>query len=239
MAAKMTIIIPTLQKSGVILKSLLKILSADNSVEEIMLIDNTQKGYEYLVPKLKVIIPEQNLFVNGAWNYGVKNMKSSFFGLLNDDIVVPYNFCTDALNFLLANRQTGLLGYNSNDGFVQRDISKFDAPPPNTKMRPIPILKTLEVHYWGAAIFGHKSNYYQIPDNLKVYCGDNYLLYKNKQNKKINYQIANQQIWHFGSMSANPVSQTYIIKDLEAYAEIEPDVIKNEAYIRLKQQAIF
>ena len=31
MAAKMTIIIPTLQKSGVILKSLLKVLSADNS----------------------------------------------------------------------------------------------------------------------------------------------------------------------------------------------------------------
>ena len=234
MAAKMSIIIPTLQKSGTILENLLKVLSADKTVDEILVIDNTLNGYKSSVPKVKVIIPQENLFVNGAWNYGVKNMKNSFFGLLNDDILVPYNFCTDALNFLMANRQTGLLGYNSDDKFIQRQMEEYNVPPPNTGMRPVPLLRTLEVQYWGAAIFGHKSNYYQIPDNLKVYCGDNYLLLKNKENKKINYQITNQRIFHFGSMSANPVSQSYVIRDLEEYAAYEPNVLKNPSYMMLK-----
>ena len=176
MAPKMSIIIPTLQKSGNILANLLKVLSADNAVEEIMVIDNSLVGYQCTIPKVKIIVPEENLFVNGAWNYGVKNMKGSFFGLLNDDILVPNGFCSDVLNFLMSNRQVGVLGYDSEDKFVYRDFKQFDAPPPNTKMRPVPLLKTLEVQYWGAAIFGHKTNYYQIPDNLKIYCGYNYLL---------------------------------------------------------------
>ena len=235
MAPKMSIIIPTLQKSGNILTNLLKVLSADDAVEEIMVIDNSLIGYKSTIPKVKIIVPEENLYVNGAWNYGVKNMKGSFFGLLNDDIGVPYNFCSDVLKFLMANRQVGVLGYDSDDKFIQRDTKAFDSPPPNTKMRPVPLLKTVEVMYWGAAIFGHKTNYYQIPDNLKIYCGDNYLLLKNRENKKVNYQIKNQPIWHFGSMSASPVSRSFVVKDLEEYAKYEPSVLKNEAYIQIKQ----
>lgn len=237
MAPKMSIIIPTLQKSGMILANLLKVLSEDNSVEEIMVIDNSLIGYQCNIPKVKIIIPPENLFVNGAWNYGVKNMKGSFFGLINDDVLVPYNFCTDALNFLMANRQAGVLGYDSEDSFIQRDTKQFNSPPPNTKMKPVPLLRTLEVLYWGAAIFGHKTNYYQIPDDLKIYCGDNYLLLKNRENKKVNYQIKNQKIYHYGSMSAGPVSQSYVIKDLETYAKYEPNVLKNPSYMRLKQSA--
>ena len=234
MAAKMTVIIPTIQRTGVILQNLLKVLSDDKAVEEIMVIDNTLSGYECNLPKVNVVIPEENLYVNLAWNYGVNNMNTSFFGLINDDVLVPNNFCSDALEFLLKNKNAGVLGYDTEDIYLYRNPELFNSPPANTKMKPTTLLKTLELQFWGATIFGHKSNYYQIPESMKIYCGDNYLLLKNKQNKKINYQIKNQRIMHYGSMSATTTSRPFIVSDLEEYAKFEPDVLKNEIYRKLK-----
>ena len=53
---------------------------------EIILIDNSLQGFEYNSDKLRIIIPNENLFVNPSWNLGVEKAKFDYVGILNDDI---------------------------------------------------------------------------------------------------------------------------------------------------------
>ncbi len=58
---------------------------------------------------------------------------------------------------------------------------------------------------WGVAIFGKKENYYEIPNELKIYCGDNYLIKMNEDNGKNNYKISNCKIKHIGSLTSSSI----------------------------------
>ena len=63
----LSIVIPTLQKDTKILKMLLDELNQDQTVGEIILIDNSLQGFEYNSDKLRIIVPNENLFVNPSW----------------------------------------------------------------------------------------------------------------------------------------------------------------------------
>ena len=89
---KISIIIPTLQKNITVLTMLLNQLISDKTVEEIIVIDNSKKRLNKKSNKLKVIIPDKNLYVNPAWNLGVKLAKNEYIGILNDDLIFPNNF---------------------------------------------------------------------------------------------------------------------------------------------------
>lgn len=64
--------------------------------------------------------------------------------------------------------------------------------------------------YWASAFFGKVENFYKIPEDLKIIYGDNYLMYKNLINHKINYAINNQIIYHISS-STNSQDKFYEI----------------------------
>lgn len=56
---------------------------------------------------------------------------------------------------------------------------------------------------WGSAFFCKKENWYDIPDDLKIFCGDNYLMFKNILNHKNNYSINNILIQHILSSTSS------------------------------------
>ena len=88
-----SIVIPTMQKDVEVLNKLLAQLQEDESVGEILVIDNSCKGFECTFDKVKVLVQKENLFVNPAWNYGIKvsSPEYPYFGVLNDDIIFPKN----------------------------------------------------------------------------------------------------------------------------------------------------
>ena len=96
--SKLSVIIPTLQKNKEFLDNLIKTLSIDESVAEIIVIDNSCTGYSYESEKLRVIVPKENLYVNPSWNLGVKEAKEDIIALLNDDITIPDSFCQTILS---------------------------------------------------------------------------------------------------------------------------------------------
>lgn len=193
-----SIIIPTLQKNKYVLNKLISQLVEDNNVSEIIIIDNSKKGFEYNSSKVNVYIPKNNLFVNGAWNLGVTLAKNKYIGILNDDIILPKNLCTEVFLFIISNPQVGLIGANS-DKVVFSQEYDFQTFPPKQAINFN--VQTNDVHtkFWGIAIFGPKENFFQIPRNLKIYCGDNYLLKKNCDKGKTCYQMSNATIKHLGS----------------------------------------
>ena len=68
----LSIIIPTMQKDLEVLNKLLLELDGDDSVGEILVIDNSCKGFKTDLKKVKVFAQNENLFVNPAWNLGIK-----------------------------------------------------------------------------------------------------------------------------------------------------------------------
>lgn len=215
-----SIIIPTLQKNIQILKMLLNELVKDDLIGEIILIDNSLKGFEYNSSKVKIIIPDENLFVNPSWNLGVQNAKYEFIGILNDDILIPKNFISQVFEFLQY-ENIGVIGIDTN-GIKENNLCDFNNYPEICVCDFVTMPNTIYPKYWGIAIFCKKENYYKIPNDIKIWCGDNYLLKCNDDNKKHNFQIKNSNIKHFGSLSSNDeIFNEQKYNDLKLYTQID------------------
>ena len=207
-------IIPTLQKSKQTLFNLLKMLLKDEKIGEIIVIDNSLLGIDFNDKKIKIITPEQNLYVNPSWNLGVKEAKYNKIALLNDDISIPENFCARISPFLAENE--GIFGMS--DDYV-KEVEKIVDTPEQTEIK-IKKIKCRQ-NAFGVAMFFNKASYFEIPDEIKIVYGDDWLFLKNKKLKKQNYIIEGQTIFHLGSLSSgekcfNPIcgSDAKIFKKL-------------------------
>lgn len=195
MQNKLSVVIPTLQKNRNLLIHLLKTLEKDDIVDEIILIDNSLKGLDYTNSKLRVITPEKNLYVNPSWNLGVKEARNEIVALLNDDIIISSNFCSEIVNKM--NSSMGCIGVNSSEYVKTTKLIQE-----NTDTNPIELKQEKYMDlFWGIAIFFYKSSYIEIPNELKIVHGDTWLFEKNKQLGRKNYFINGQLIYHFGSLS--------------------------------------
>lgn len=220
---KISVLIPTIQKNEKVLTKLLKILKKDKVVSEILIINNAIKNFEKIIPdeKVKIYTPNENYYVNYAWNIGVKLLENEKFLIINDDILCCENFCSLILETgILDKETTGLVGLNpasiaQNSRETVKDISvpKIDK---HFKLFLEPMSNYMMTGDWGSAYFGKKQNYYSIPVDLKIIYGDNYLLYKNLQNGKTNYKISGLPFNHIHSLSsASPEFSAVIASDIK------------------------
>lgn len=225
-----SIIIPTMQKNVEILNKLIFELDNSSLVDEILIIDNSTKGFLSNSKKVRVIVPKENLFVNPAWNLGVREAKNEIVGIFNDDILLPLNFIEEVNNFIQKTPDFGIIGLDST---YMRNYEKkdFETYPNNSKLTFRPFKKTIYTEYFGSAFFIKKENYYEIPKNIKVWCGDNYLLKKNLDNHKTNYEIIGAEIKHLKSMTVgNKKFEKICEKDVYNYAKINPEFKKHSHY---------
>ncbi len=211
---KASIVIPTLQKNKELLRNLVVSLSKEEAAGEIIVIDNSLKGLDFSVDKLRVITPDENLFVNPSWNLGVEKAKYEIVGLLNDDITISSDFLTQITAKMTPDM--GLVGFHRD--FILTSLN-IEPPPLSTNI-------TLEkinnrCGHFGTVMFFYKKNYFKIPDGLKIYCGDDWLVYQNKKHKKLIYAICSQKIYHFESLSCSNKSFNSIgDKDRKLYRKL-------------------
>ena len=209
--SKISVIIPTVQKNINVLKHLVEILDSDNAVGEIIIINNAIEPFdpEFTEEKVKVIVPKVNLYVNPSWNYGVSIAENDIFLIINDDIVCPKNLCTVILNSnILNDSNTGLVGIdikylnNYNDKVIDEAFFDLDSITESSLNLSVQD-RHLLLGDWGSAFFGRKSSYYEIPDIFKIIYGDNYLLYRNKLDGKINYKMTGLKFNHIHSLTCS------------------------------------
>lgn len=167
-----TCIIPTLWKSRRIIQ-LVKDLCGCESVGEVIIIDNapdlgnftTDAAHKSLIEdhsKLKILKMEKNIYVNPAWNLGVENATHDDIALVNDDV----NFNADTLFKIF---EDGSLVNNGVIGMATE----------NYKLKVDGVIKIENRSItlgWGCIILVNKKNYVPIPDDLLIWCGDNWLL---------------------------------------------------------------
>ena len=179
MGNELSVIIPTIQKKPMVLEKLVGLLDKDESVTEILIINNrAESPLEFESGKVKIYSPLVNLYVNRSWNLGISMIRNKNFLLLNDDMLPCYDFCSLIVNssvFYLPD--TGLIGISP------ASINQF-----------------------------YYVNDIDIPEDLKIICGDNYILKKQKQKNRINYEISNIPINHIHASSSGSPEFTKIIQ---------------------------
>ena len=204
MSDKYTIVIPTLWKSNRI-HNLLKNLIQCEHVDEIILIDNSKefKNYYDKLEKVKVLTPLVNIYVNPAWNYGVQFSKNNCIALINDDISFDTKIFGKLNEEIL--KEYGFVGMDEvNYKILNDDETKWEIKETNSKP-----------YGWGCFILFHKENWMPIPDQMKIWYGDNYICEVNPAPKMIltNFKVDTEM----STTSDNPIWVDVKNKDTDFY----------------------
>lgn len=232
-----TVIIPTMQKDVVNLNTLIGVLESDEGVSEIIVINNCKKPFQSGYSKVRVINSGKNLYVNPSWNLGITEAKTEYYALFNDDVLVCENFCSKVLDLIIPCDDFGILGMG--EGTVT-----------NTSDMTIPAALDFRISQngnyerpfnWGVIIFGKKSNFELIPQNLKIMCGDDFLRYTAQQKNLKIYDLANANIAHLGSLTSS--SSNKIVRmgqlDIIEYGKIDEQFRDTHPYKWAKKELSF
>ena len=216
---KVSAIIPTLWKAKEFTDHLVDVLVEDESVGEIIIIDNAPTDFCYNDEKVCTLKQLENLYVNPSWNVGIEESDYDKFIILNDDIIIPYNFVSSLEGLLTEDK--GVIGIDSKaviaiDGFTDENITFLD--------RKI-TLKSIRMRDWGfgVVIAGNKKSYHEIPENIRIWHGDDYLVQLNNEVTKNSYVIDNVPI--FTKMSTT--------SDLPEFEEIKNiDTLMYDTFVK-------
>lgn len=167
---KFSLVIPTLWKSDRIFSILEQTIKCDN-IGEIILISNSaldSKVNPYLSSsKVKVIEPKSNLFVNPSWNLGVERSTCDNIIISNDDIELNWEFYTQLLTSVDLDK-VGFVGMSSVNYEITEPLDSIELQP----------YKKGEFG-WGCLYAFDKKYWQPIPDYLKIWCGDSFIIEEN------------------------------------------------------------
>jgi glycosyltransferase involved in cell wall biosynthesis len=178
---KYSIIIPTLWKSKRTDK-LLKDLENCEYVDEIIVIDNTSI-YETdgTIGKIRMVSKGENIYVNPAWNWGIELAKNECIALCNDDINFDPNIFGVIDESILT--YVGIIGMG--EGNYKDEIDK-------ERGSYIDIWESgVNDWGWGCLILLKKSHWLPIPNEIKIWYGDNIIKDVNSVSKGVlrNFKI--------------------------------------------------
>lgn len=203
-----TIVIPTIWSSDKIYESVKK-LNESYAVGEIIIINNKPEACKRKLEGEKIIeiVPGDNIFVNPAWNLGVKNASYSKICLLNDDVILE-DMALHYMTLKLEEKNVGVVGlakscYNLSDAHI------------DYRQRPF-YLEQISIRNrgYGCAIFIKKENWVEIPSDLKIWFGDDYLIKKHEG--KV-FRLHGPKVWADMSQSVeSPEVQQIIQSDIQA-----------------------
>ena len=211
-AARFTIVIPTLQRSP-LLPELVVELAASPQVHEILVINNAGHPADFGLAKCRVINLPENIFVNAAWNLGAREARTPLLGLVNDDVLLDRRILGPIARRL--DRGSGIIGPAPS---MVRDVH---APRRMRPQRPffVPIYE--RPYAFGTAMFLRRDDYLQIPDDLKVWRGDDYLFRRQTKRNRAMYGIDIRT--HMSTTSGDPAFDAIKEADMEAFQQFHAD----------------
>ena len=141
-------------------------------VKEVIIIDNNSIARPTIEhPKIRVITQKQNIYVNPAWNLGAKLAGGDILCFLNDDFhprdeVYAYSL---ALFEDDSDSRLGLIGmnYGQPTGILGHTIVPWRTNP-----------------HFGAMIFMRAKEFRPIPESIKIWWGDEFLVFLSFLRKK-------------------------------------------------------
>lgn len=184
-----TVIIPTMWKYKPFYQFLEDMVHVP-TVGQIIIIDNDPENNPNLEifnnPKIDLFTFNKNIYVNPAWNIGVQHSKFDRICLYGDDLIFDLKLFHRIYPHV--SHQRGVYGICP--GNVEM------GQPPLTNGNIDIVHAPQPYHYrtnfgFGMLMFLHKSNWIHIPDELKLYWGDNFVFDTQYYMMNQNYFITN------------------------------------------------
>lgn len=179
----------------------IKQLEEHPEVGEIILIDNSSEQKELNGEKICHIREGVNTYVNPAWNKGVRISKFDNLCIANDDLA----FNPALFHFVKPHIHKGVIGQNISN--YDKWITEFN-----------PAIEKMEGRDWGwgCLFFIHKTNWVDIPNDLLIACGDDYLI---KNVKGGGWKISGNPIEHtqISITSIRPEFFSIQLNDIKTY----------------------
>jgi hypothetical protein len=175
--SSITVVVPTMWRYHPFVSFLQNMLH-HRSVTSVVLINNQtdQTPCHRILQhsKLKILDFGQNIFVNPAWNTGVSQSQTDIVCLVNDDITFDLRLFDRVVDWFKPCH--GVLGLGS--GEIDGDI--HFVPRINQS-----------IFGFGQLMFVHASTWVDIPSDLLVYFGDNWIFDLNQHKWGCNHLICN------------------------------------------------
>lgn len=167
---KYSVICPTLWKPD-FFPSFLSTLNNSPLVDEIIIISNAPDQQPDLahIQKVKVIKQSTNIGVNPAWNLGASLAKNDDLIFMNDDIMFESVFFNYIESIKNQDPNTGMIGINVHSN----ELLKVDNRP----------------YGMNCLFYMNKKDYRVIPESLKIFFGDDWLVADLKDKQKTIYAV--------------------------------------------------
>lgn len=179
-------------------------------VDQIILIDNdpTRKPQDAILlnQKINYFTFNKNIYVNPAWNLGVRLSNNKKICILSDDVIFDFKTFYKVNDIL--NNDSGVLG-------MCPGLAEFNQPSfTNGNIDIIP-WSGQHTFGFGCLMFVYKDWWIDIPEELLVFCGDNWIFDTCMNRGKQNYLITNM-------FQHTPYAQT------TTKIELPPDLMTRE-----------
>jgi hypothetical protein len=196
----LTVIIPTLWKANPnYFKWNLDILQEDCRIKEIIIHDNNPNdrfSFDWSRYKKVRFVDDENRYVNKAWEYCVKQAQTEYYILLNDDCLVDHYILTSTSTILKKDEDVGLVVCDT----VDVSINEFANLNNNYSAVYTNHIERCN-NFWYAA--GRVNEWYDIPEGLIIFFGDDWLRKKTLDNGKRVVQIISGKVSHALSQTVN------------------------------------
>jgi hypothetical protein len=168
-----SIVIPTMWKCPQFINFLPKLID-HTLVTEVIIIDNdphqNPQHSVLLNKKIKIISLGKNIYVNPAWNLGVNQSVSEYICILNDDIQFDTNLFHKLQSFIIkTDPQFGSIGFSPGVEHLGQKTHE------STDINIIELQTKQDLLGYGTLMIVRKSNWLDIPNELKIYCGDAFI----------------------------------------------------------------
>lgn len=176
-----SIVIPTMWKFQPFPEFINDVARCD-IVKEIIIINNNVAATPNYKYHDKIIFDNQpeNVYVNPAWNMGVERAQSDKICIANDDVIYDTRILYRASEYL-DYPDVGIMGINP--GYTE-----YNLMPLTTGKIIITPTQYLTFGY-GGLMFIKKTNWVRIPENIKIWFGDNFQFEVQQIKGRKNYLI--------------------------------------------------
>lgn len=200
--SSLSVIMPTMWRSKRT-ESLLEMICESDDVSEVIIIDNDKESRPNIDFNSKVVLLEQeeNIFVNPAWNLGVEKSKEDYLCIINDDISISCDNLFKAMLQVL--KHIPCVGVHPNSyEYEDEDLALVAGHAIGRG--------------WGCCIFLDKSKWVPIPDDLKIWFGDNWIVKNYKDCASFLYPVRTEM-----STTSNADELKDVIKkDIETWEKL-------------------
>ena len=160
-----SVIIPTLQRSRE-LHELVELCAVHPTVLEVIVVNNHPDPLDFRYENVRVLQQERNIYVNPAWNLGAREARAEFLAIINDDVLFDPVVLDIAADFVVKPRR-GILALHG------KFINQEQAAPSKIRIAGSDLVGLS----FGMFMCLRRENYVPIPEDLKVWGGDDWLFF--------------------------------------------------------------